>query len=149
MLNKAKKLNLELLQSAQEKERAQEHELEMSQRLTQSEKMAALGQLAAGVAHEINNPIAYVSSNLSTLKKYFDIFNGLIAELSGLTSLKTSSAISKEEVASKSSALIQNANYDFLKTDVFSILDESQEGIVRVKNICDRFEEFLSPRRIF
>ena len=142
MLNKARKLNLELLESAQEKERAQEHELEMSQRLTQSEKMAALGQLAAGVAHEINNPIAYVSSNLSTLKKYFDIFNGLISELSGLTSLKTSLVITKEEVASKSSALMQNANYDFLKTDVFSILDESQEGIVRVKNIVTDLKNF-------
>ncbi len=40
--------------------------------LLQSEKMAAIGQLAAGVAHEINNPIGYVSSNIRTLKDYVD-----------------------------------------------------------------------------
>ena len=132
MLNKARRLNLELLSSSHEKERAQEHELEMSTRLTQSEKMAALGQLAAGVAHEINNPIAFVSSNLSTLKKYFGIFNQIIEGFS-------TDPHSKSE---GSSQLLKSSNYEFLKTDVVSILSESQEGIVRVKNIVNDLKNF-------
>jgi len=142
MLNKAKRLNLELLESAQERARAQEHELEMSQRLTQSEKMAALGQLAAGVAHEINNPIAYVSSNLSTLKKYFGIFNTLITDLSGIAAPNNSTEVTQEGMASKTSELMLRSNYDFLKSDVFSILDESQEGIIRVKTIVTDLKNF-------
>jgi signal transduction histidine kinase len=132
MLNKARRLNLELLSSSHEKERAQEHELEMSTRLTQSEKMAALGQLAAGVAHEINNPIAFVSSNLSTLKKYFEIFNQIIEGFSSDLHLKFEG----------SSQLLKSSNYEFLKTDVVSILSESQEGIVRVKNIVNDLKNF-------
>jgi two-component system, NarL family, sensor histidine kinase BarA len=48
-----------------------EQTTELNHRLLQSEKLAALGQLSAGVAHEINNPIGYVSSNIISLNKYF------------------------------------------------------------------------------
>ena len=132
MLNKARQLNLELLNSSQEKQRAQDHELEMSTRLTQSEKMAALGQLAAGVAHEINNPIAYVSSNLSTLKKYFVVFNQIIDGF----------AKDPHSKSQETAQLLKTSNYDHLKTDVVSILDESQEGIVRVKTIVNDLKNF-------
>ena len=54
---------------------------DVSSRLHQSEKLASLGQLAAGVAHEINNPIGYVSSNLSTLQKYLAIYDKTIDQL--------------------------------------------------------------------
>jgi two-component system NtrC family sensor kinase len=47
--------------------------------LLQSEKMASIGQLAAGVAHEINNPIGFISSNLGTLKDYVDELLAIIA----------------------------------------------------------------------
>ena len=54
---------------------------DVSSRLHQSEKLASLGQLAAGVAHEINNPIGYVSSNLNTLNKYIAIYEKTIDQL--------------------------------------------------------------------
>ncbi|MFX8624447.1 hypothetical protein ABTM07_20115, partial [Acinetobacter baumannii] len=51
---------------------------QMQGQLLQSEKLASIGQLAAGVAHEINNPIGYVNSNLSSLENYLaDLFNVL------------------------------------------------------------------------
>lgn len=49
-----------------------------SELLYQSEKMAALGQLSAGVAHEINNPIGYVSSNIASLVSYFEAYQKII-----------------------------------------------------------------------
>jgi signal transduction histidine kinase len=53
--------------------------------LVQSEKMASLGQLAAGVAHEINNPVGFVASNLTTLTDYVGVFESLLKlyELAG------------------------------------------------------------------
>ncbi len=62
-------------------------ELKQSQsKLLQSEKMASIGQLAAGVAHEINNPVGFVSQNLKTLKKYIDKLAALISAQKSLFS---------------------------------------------------------------
>lgn len=51
---------------------------EATKRLVQSEKLASLGELAAGVAHEINNPVGYVSSNLTTLQKYLAVYEKVL-----------------------------------------------------------------------
>ena len=56
-------------------------------KLIQSEKLASVGQLAAGVAHEINNPIGFVRSNLTTLTEYVETYQTLLKAYRSLTSL--------------------------------------------------------------
>jgi signal transduction histidine kinase len=139
MVRRAQQLNLELLMSYEEMKEAKQSEFEMSQRLTQSEKLAALGQLAAGVAHEINNPIGFVNSNLGTLRQYFSICEKIIANYESFIS---SLSITPPDDNESPDQLKKKLNYAFVKDDIYATLTESQEGIVRVKNIVDDLKNF-------
>lgn len=102
----------------------------VNRQLLQSEKMAAIGQLAAGVAHEINNPVGYVYSNLQSLDSY-------LTDLFRLTDA-VDSAASLEDLR----AIKQNIDYTYLKDDLKDLLTESREGIERVKNIISAMKDF-------
>ena len=106
--------------------------------LLQSEKMASIGQLAAGVAHEINNPIGYVNSNLGTLDKYLkDMFAMLEAYEEAEPLLAADPAM-----AASVKALREKLDIDFLKEDVVALMSESEEGISRVKKIVQDLKDF-------
>jgi signal transduction histidine kinase len=106
--------------------------------LLQSDKMASIGQLAAGVAHEINNPIGYVNSNLGALGKYHqDIFAMLEAYE------QTESILAADpDTAARIKALREKLDIDFLKNDVAALMKESEEGITRVKKIVQDLKDF-------
>jgi two-component system, NtrC family, sensor kinase len=116
---------------------ADRHELEQllgkvkeaQQQLLQSEKMAAIGQLAAGVAHEINNPVGFVNSNLSTLKNYVGNLLATIDAYEGGD-------------AGAIAAARKTADLDFLREDLPTLLAESQEGLGRVTKIVQNLKDF-------
>ena len=101
---------------------------EATKRLMQSEKLASLGEMAAGVAHEINNPVGYVSSNLTTLQKYLTVYEEVL-----------------DASASDEAALLElkkKVNFTFIRNDVRNLVNETQEGVERVKTIIKDLKDY-------
>jgi len=110
---------------------------EAHNQLLQSEKLASIGQLAAGVAHEINNPIGFVNSNLGTLAEYVD---SLLAVLAAYE-IECPRCVSPE-VQQRIDAVRAAAEIDYLRKDIGLLLAESREGLARVKRIVQDLKDF-------
>lgn len=104
--------------------------------LLQSEKMASIGQLAAGVAHEINNPIGFVNSNLSTLQEYVD---GMLRLLAAYERIEGSLV---EEALQDITLLKQEVEIGYLRSDIGNLLTESLDGLQRVRRIVQDLKDF-------
>lgn len=116
------RLNAQVTQGARALEKTQAQ-------LLQLDKMAALGQLAAGIAHEINNPISYVSSNLGTLEKY-------------IASLQQALDARDLRAASQPVTPAQESELAFIRQDLPNLLQESRDGIARVRKIVQDLKDF-------
>ncbi|MEW6417011.1 MAG: PAS domain-containing protein [Nitrospirota bacterium] len=105
--------------------------------ILQQEKMASIGQLAAGVAHEINNPIGFISSNLGTLDKYVIRLSEFIdAQSEFIEALNVKEALEKLKERRKKLKL------DYITQDIKELINESLEGAERVKKIVQDLKSF-------
>lgn len=97
--------------------------------LYEAEKLAAVGRLAAGMAHEINNPLGFVRSNLGTFRQYLAAFAGLRGRLD------------------HAEAAWRVLDLDFVLQDCTALLDESTDGLIRIGQIVDDLRSFSSVDR--
>lgn len=105
--------------------------------LIQTEKMASLGQLMAGLAHEMNNPLNFVSGNIDYVDKYSDSLLKII------NSMKIKLANDKE-IAN----YLKEMDYDFIKDDMPNMISDMKSGIYRSQEIISDLRTFASPDQL-
>ncbi|HVE59683.1 MAG TPA: ATP-binding protein [Pyrinomonadaceae bacterium] len=122
----ARQYKLDLEARNQELVRGKAQLQRLQAQIVQSEKMASLGQLAAGIAHELNNPVGFVYGNLDVLNQYFQDVVRLLDYYD--------EASLPDDMKLNIAALKSTLDYSHLRKDLASIIDDCQNG---VKRICD------------
>ncbi len=118
--------------------------------MLQSEKMASIGQLAAGVAHEINNPTGFISSNLKTLQDYQDDIGQLINKYHELIAIVENdrSAEIPESIKQRIQDIRffeQDIDIGYIKEDITDLIADCREGTARIKKIVIDLKDFAHP----
>ena len=123
---------------------------QLERQLFQSQKMESIGHLAAGVAHEINNPIAFVKCNLSTLGRYNKTFFAMIEKYLEIEKMLEANAAADDDDSDDVKAKIQDVqafrqanNIDFMMEDIHALFGESMDGIQRVEEIVHGLKCFV------
>ena len=116
-------------------------QLEIENQLALSQKMESIGQLAAGIAHEINTPMQYIGDNTTFLN---DSFTELLEFMEAIVKAKTDS-LSSDEFKSKISDLIEGLDLEFLKEEIPESINQSQLGIERVRTLVLAMKDFAHP----
>jgi signal transduction histidine kinase len=124
-------LETKVAERTQELEKALVELKETEMQLVESEKMASLGQLTAGIAHEINNPINFVTSNVKPLKRDVDMLLTIINEVEGIGM----SGSTAEEKKAKINTLKEDYDFDYLKEEIGHLLNGISEGSTRTAEI--------------
>jgi two-component system, NtrC family, sensor kinase len=134
-------LLLQLQHKNEEIEQTLQRLTQMQESLVQSEKMASIGQLTAGIAHEINNPLAFVSSNLNRFAEYFKDVNMLLQQWKVFGNEINKDIAFQQHIASLQQ-LEQKIDLEFIEHDFEELMKHTREGADRIKNIVNQLRGF-------
>ncbi len=114
----------------------------MQAQLVQQEKMASIGQLAAGIAHEMNNPAGFIASNFRNLREYMEDFKALLKEYQNLLiKLERGQEITRTEIE-KVRQFEKEVDLEFMLNDIKELFEETEEGINRLTEIIQNLRNF-------
>jgi len=110
--------------------------------LLHAEKMASIGQLSAGIAHEINNPMGYVKSNIGSLKDYNCVFSEGLLKAKVIAELSAAERIKSDEIYDEFKRFWATSDVDYLLEDSHNLMSETTGGIDRVLDIVSGLRSF-------
>ncbi len=113
--------------------------------LAQAQKFEAVGQLAAGIAHEINSPIQYIGDNISFLKDSFDEISKVLDTYDHLWQELTDKGDIPAEIGRQLSSAVEDADIVFLWEEIPKTINQSLEGVRRVEKIVRAMKDFSHP----
>lgn len=117
------KMNIEMTETNDKLQRTQ-------MQVIQNEKLASIGQLSAGIAHEINNPLGFIKSNLNAMSTYIDNMAGCIKDLSHHISSQDKNAI------------LDKYHFNHINQDITALKKETADGIMRILAIVSNLKNF-------
>ncbi len=120
-------------------------ERELEHRLLQSEKMASVGQLAAGIAHEINNPVGFILSNMNRLAEYVEDLKALCCRAGEITRNVSEGRMDPADAWRAFQKAKEDADLEFLVDDIGAIVEECREGAERIRKIVVDLKTFSHP----
>ncbi|MGJ3494223.1 C4-dicarboxylate transport sensor protein DctB [Piscirickettsia salmonis] len=116
---------------------------ENQEQLIQSEKLASIGQLAAGVAHEINNPIGYIMNNIEIMGEYLDSIKAITQQAKACSKTLASNDIQiKNDQLQQLKNTLEQEDINYVIDDTEKIIEQSLEGAEKVKNIVLSLKSF-------
>lgn len=139
-----------LMEELQEKNTAVHEAMErlkrMQEGLVQSEKMASLGQLTAGIAHEINNPLAFVSSSVNRFGEYYGELRTLFEQWKNAIEASPAEPLT-QDVRTVLQASFEHADLAFLDKDFQELVEHTRKGLSRIKRIVEQLRGFAHISR--
>ncbi|MEM7307411.1 MAG: ATP-binding protein [Planctomycetota bacterium] len=136
--------NAELEHNIAERVRATEERERLELQLQSAQKLEAVGQLAAGIAHEINTPTQYVGDNTRFLKECFEEIGGLLGAYDRLAKEAADGSVQAGTLADVERA-VEEADPEYLRYEIPKAIDQSLEGVGRVSSIVRAMKEFSHP----
>ena len=137
-ISERKKMEEALQQTGAEQKQLIANLRDAKEQLIQSEKMASVGQLAAGIAHEINNPVGFVNSNLGSLQTYTRTLLDVIEAYNKILHI----APLNPDIKAFIEKIRKKADLEFLAEDINDLFRESLHGLKRVRDIVQSLKDF-------
>jgi len=136
--------NAQLTEEISEREQAQQQSALMEVQLRQAQKLESIGQLAAGIAHEINTPIQYVGDNLRFLKEAFMEIDRMSALYQKVVDAASVNAVTPE-LLYEVRETAHHTDMEYLADEVPKAVQQGLEGVGRVASIVSAMKEFSHP----
>ncbi len=122
-----------------ERLRAEKEKEKLQAKLLHAQKLESVGQLAAGIAHEINTPTQFIGTNLDFMEEAVEDISGF------MTTIKTIAAQASPEIRLAIEKAVEEADWDYLTDELPKAVSQSKEGVQRVSSIVRAMKEFSHP----